>query len=688
VRAFLAAATAVFVVTSFTVVASEEARAATASPDAFSIDCSTDTDVISDSADALGVNRIISGGVGDTFTVTNDAAGTDCTVDVDDGSVVTTTGGATTIGANGSLEFEIVASGTFTIASAKERGPVTFNVDACSLDGAGIAADPWRVGSQANFHEIGNVTSPQSCTLSGHYLQTAHLDSSGTGILNNYSEDRVTGEFTGTYDGDHYRISLGGSDSSGWNYNGAGNDGSYSARLSLFDSVNGGTIKKVRVSGNIKSSSALLGGIVGTLSGGGIISEVSSSVGIDSNNDNPVLGGIVGQTGAGGARVQYSRSASDISWVPANTPASLVSIGGIIGRIPEFSAAVREVRDSYYAGDIVIDSSDNDSQSIYLGGIIGSQDDVPGQLVRTYSEGSASDSCVSDCSTSEPDLRAGALIGNGRSDSVFVSNFFLRSGLFQAAVGTAANVPDTYNGSNEPVAVGLSATQLKQIATYTTQEGDSTDEPGGTEMADDASTDFRWAIEGITAQTFVPSSYDDPAGLDEGDSTEIADYTNRVVYASTGERFYPKLRGGNLAISAHNAEGVADLDPASVEGYPALGRVWDICDDYPTLVWENVNSCGGNPDGGGGGGSGGSSSTTSSTSSTTALAAAAGLTEAEYAAFLASGLTLEQFKAARLAATGPDSALLMGSVMGSTLLVSAGLVLIASRRRSQASRQI
>jgi hypothetical protein len=333
------------------------------------------------------------------------------------------------------------------------------------------------------------------------------------------------------------------------------------------------------------------------------------------------------------------------------------------------------VRDSYYTGDIAIDSTKHsNSDTIYLGGIIGAEADAPGVLVRTYSVGSASDSCVSDCADSEPDLRAGALIGNGRSDSVFVSNFFLRSGLFQAAVGSAT-APDIYNGSNEPVAVPLSATRLKQIATYTTLKDGSTNGPGGGEMA--ASSHFRWAIEGIGAATFVPSNYD------VGAAGGISDYTNRIFYPDPENEVkeYRVLRGGDL--SAHNVAGTAGIDPASVVGYPALGRVWDICDDYPTLVWENVNSCGG------GGGSGGTTTSSKDTSPSTAdLAAAAGLSEAEYAAFLASGLTLEQFLASRLAATGPSSPAIVGGISAAgALVLLGGSLLIASRaRRTTAHR--
>lgn len=64
-------------------------------------------------------------------------------------------------------------------------------------------------------------------------------------------------------------------------------------------------------------------------------------------------------------------------------------------------------------------------------------------------------------------------------------------------------------------------------------------------------------------------------------------------------------------------------------------------------------------------------------------AAELGLTEAEYAEFLASGLTLEQFLAARLAATGVSlEAILLGG-MASLILLAVGGWLIAVHRPSR-----
>ena len=203
---------------------------------------------------------------------------------------------------------------------------------------------------------------------------------------------------------------------------------------------------------------------------------------------------------------------------------------------------------------------------------------------------------------------------------------------------------------------------MKTIATFQSKESaTSAGDPSG--LADLSSTvntaaldesDFRWAIEGINAQTFVASTY-----------ATIGDYTSRNN--TTGTQEYRTLRGGDL--TAHGG-----VESAVVSVYPALGRVWDICDDYPTLVWEENNSCTGT----------GSSSSSSSSASTNP----GGLSDAEDAEYLASGLTLEQFLAARLAATGvPSSALSLG--FGAMLaLLGLGVALVWVTRRERVAGQL
>jgi len=100
--------------------------------------------------------------------------------------------------------------------------------------------------------------------------------------------------------------------------------------------------------------------------------------------------------------------------------------------------------------------------------------------------------------------------------------------------------------------------------------------------------------------------------------------------------------------------------------------VWEICasenNGFPVLVWEDRNCQAEGPGGG-------------VTNSGADQARAAGLSGAELTAFLASGLTLEQWLAQRLAATGtPGEALGLGVVIAGVLTM-VGLGLVVARRR-------
>ena len=693
------------------VVTTEEAFAVS-DPTAFTVDCDSGT-TLSDSTVITGLdtNRVITGVVGDTFTVTNGAAADagDCTVAP--GSAVTTAGDATTIAdGNGTLVFTIAVGGSFTIAG-DGGSPVSFFVDACSLTGSGVEADPWRVSSQADFHNVGLESSTDgqnSCSLDGHYLQTQDL--TGTEGLDDYSNDVVgstAAPFTGVYDGAHFRISLGANTSTaslGWNYDSNGDSaGGYSSREALFLAVNGGTIQRVRLSGEMRSSSTDVSGLVRNLYGGGLISEVSSTVSINVDDSNAIIGGLVSIMGDDGddgdfpadqdgfdddaARIQYSKYAGSIDWTDSGGSIEGPTIGGLVGQT--WGTGLLEIRDSYAQARISYDSGvmTDALSAVHAGGILGSDGytklaiedpsvrsdlNADVHLIRTYAAGSFQNTCSTSCRLDQ--VFTGGLVGyssTNDSDDAYVSNFWLTSAGSQAIgdIDTGSQ-PAAYDGNSEPVAVPLSASRLEQIASFTTEEDGSTDLPGGTAMASDATTDYRWAIEAISASTFVPSNYDQD-GDTGGTAAEISDYTNRVVYSNTDtSKEYRTQRAGVNLTTAHGGS-----DPAEVTGYPALGRVWDICDEYPTLVWEERNSCSGS-----GGGS-------DSSPSAADLASAAGLTEAEYAEFLASGLTLEQFKAARLAATGPDGALLMGGGSLALLFSAAGLIILVALGRERRLRR-
>ena len=697
----------------------------------FTITCDTDANVSSSTLTAFGANRVVSAPVGATFTISNDAGlsgspNHECLLDLN--SVISSTEDPDNVippgGAVNAVQFEILASGTFTIASnttGQDAPGTTITVDACSLDGSGIAADPWRVSSVADFQNIGNTTAPESCTLGGHYLQTTDL------VLGDFANDQVPGDFSGVYDGDHYLIDLGRASgmTSDWDYDVNPRTGG-TGPIALFPSVVGGTIKRLRVLGEITSGQDLVGGIAGEISGGAILSEVWSSVIISSNNPHPEIGGIVAKsdfaTKGDYARIQYSKSSAAIAWDPtvdSSAPAEGVarasaSIGGLIGLAGGNEAAdnqIFEIRDSYSEATIRVDSTDISNTLIYLGGLAGAQGStfwadefglpIGGRVtpIRTYSVATAIDECETTCATPGVFPNNGGPAGNIGSGALFgfkafgapnpISSFFLRSGLFQAAVGmetstgTLSWMKAYVNATlRVPSAVPLSASLLKTITTYQSKgvaEGESVPDPGAPlgEVSSNSTFNYRWAIETTNVETFVPSTYFGNSAAGEiGDET---DYEDRALYAapdpSNPAIYLTRRATGTTDLTLVSAHGGDDLAESS--DYPLMGRVWEICDNgqyYPTLVWEEEESC----PGGGGGSSGGTSSP-----STADLALAAGLTEAEYAAFLASGLTLEQFKAARLAATGPNGALLVGGGSLTLLFLAAGAAILVALRRER-----
>jgi len=330
---------------SIVVVDDVEAEATAAS---ISVDCATGQILAGQTFSAVVV--------GETITIVNGSSSDACTLSVAT-SVATVTGTtgtapSLTLAASGTAVLTVVDSGTFTVADA---GAVarTFVIDSCSLTGAGVESDPWRISSQADFRLIGDQTGTNSCILGGHYLQTVDL------VLNSWALDQVAGNFSGVYDGDHYNITLGAGNGS--------NDWDHETRTSggpsgLFVAVVGGTVEKLQISGTIVSYEAAIGGVARETSAGAVISEVSSGVNITARYGAPVVGGIVGIFGSGNSRVQYSRSSGTIDFPTYSFPGSglgKASIGGIVGyHDPAGAPQKAEIRDSYSRAVFNVDTTD------------------------------------------------------------------------------------------------------------------------------------------------------------------------------------------------------------------------------------------------------------------------------------------------------------------------------------------
>jgi hypothetical protein len=253
----------------------------------------------------------------------------------------------------------------------------------------------------------------------------------------------------------------------------------------------------------------------------------------------------------------------------------------------------------------------------------------------------------------------GGLIGRHDSNStVAVSSFY--NGDSGAAFAIAFRQPKEvgeaadfvgYTGSDLPQAPRVSAANLRILSTFQSSELGTSGLPGGAEIVEAASgeavtgdlraptaPDYRWAIEQGNKVGFVASEY-----------RAVANFASRTLISP-------------IVSQSYQTRGVVD---SNITGYPALGRVWEICanenNGFPVLIWEQRDCAA--PGGDASGGNPG------------------GLSDAEYAEFLKSGLTLEQFLARRLAATGAPAETLGQGLMIAALLTAAGIGLIVGRRR-------
>jgi len=593
-------------------------------------------------------------------------------------------------------------------------GTVAASANGCSLPGLGTEESPWLVNDRDDFLQVGDICAPD-----GHYRQTANFS-----VDTNVSNTRVDALFSGVYDGDHYTITFTGE--------------SYQGRRPLFMQVgvrvdNGvtsvGLIKKLRLNGKIMSTRSEVSSLVRYLEGG-IISEVGSTVHIQVRDSNPRIGGLVAVSRNGNGLIQYSTYAGRIDWIDPGTRTEGPTIGGLVGAAEPMyteggsnpptaptgiSARTLEIRDSYAQPVVSFNSGDIDSTSfdfvnsefsrVFLGGVVGadglydvtidSQQDITDagvtpvgltqgdsnlRLVRTYAAGSFTNTCDGDadtCRTSK--ISTGGLVGystNTGTGDVYVSNFWL-SGMGPNAIGLIrsgqGSQPSKYS-NGLPVAVPLSSNPLKLITTYQTKEDPSeANTPSGTDFLTEAATlggalgeqDYRWAIEPSTASVegFVPSK--------ETTFFTIGVWDRELWYNSP------------IPSQTYRTRQVVQ----TVVDYPKLGRVWEICQNinngYPSLVWQEFDGC---SDGSGGDGVGNPTASKTKPVDEAAAALAAGLTGAELQAFLASGLTLEEWLARRLAQTGTPAGTLQMALLasGALAVLGAWFVTWSNRRRQTA----
>lgn len=439
----------------------------------------------------------------------------------------------------------------------------------CSLSGAGTSSDPWQVGSAADFQKI----SDSPCLASGYYKQTANI------TLTTPSSDYSTTTLSGTYDGDFHTITLSG----GWS------DGTYNTVYGVMGQNVSGTIKKLNLTGDYKTSSYWGQPLILNVKSGGLISQVSSDVNVTvtGNADTIKLSGLVQRLGRG-ATMEYSRASGNLFWEPTTTTATYQYYGGLVIEmgIDEDALAASdprktEMRDSYSA--VTIKWPDAQRCRATVGGLVGMQPTVTGDiyLVRSYSASKFAtgvDYSGTGCSAIYPAI--GGLVGRsdaskyiGSSPNNTIPTFMYSISSFWAKDligGSAYSVGYPRSGdtnqytSSLPRGVGLDSSYLKTLSTFQSKESATTGIPDtnsnlaissstgtystdGTLNANEAT--YRWGIEAGDVSTFTPPTYGN-----------VANFLTRTVLTDTSVN-------------------------------PALGRVWEICSTensgFPVLVWED-----------------------------------------------------------------------------------------------------
>jgi LPXTG-motif cell wall-anchored protein len=475
--------------------------------------------------------------------------------------------------------------------------PVAAHATGCSLSGQGTESDPWQVGTAEQFQQIGDG----ACTKDGFYRQTNDITLT-TPTADITSTVSVASGFSGTYDGDFYTITLSG----GWG------DGTYSSAYGLFGGNLSGTIKKLNLTGEYKTSSFWGQPLVLNMNSGAIVSQVSSDVNVTvtGNLDTVKLGGLV-QRLARGATIEYSRASGTLSWEPSSGSLSRnLYYGGLVTEagmdqngLGSDGPSTSEIRDSY--SSVTFKWPDGaqctSTTGVTTGGLVGLQTTVSGDLyvVRSYSTsklGTGVQTTNTGCRYASLFPAVGGLVGRSDADKYlafadvhvptflyFVSSFWAKDLIEgqQNSVGLPRGGSTGQYVNGLPGAVGLDSSDLKSITTYQSHEGStpglpgsSSDLPigsssgaypsGGTPLSD-AST-YRWAMEQGNLTTFIPSEY-----------TDVRNFTTRGLIADT------------TVSRSMEGQGQASLE-GPVQNYPQLGRVWEICSEdnsgFPVLVWE------------------------------------------------------------------------------------------------------
>ena len=295
-------------------------------------------------------------------------------------------------------------------------------VGSAPLQGAGTAGDPYKVGTPEQLSAV-------RCNLSAHYIQTANINlisftnwlpigmSDGTAGIS-------SGSFSGTFDGDNFRISN------------LTVDRPSNMLVGLFSQATAtSTIKQVRLENIDVYGDERVGGLIGRTSGNVELTSVEGKV----RAERERVGGIVGQSDGNASIEQYNAFFGSVEGGLGPTAASSFGIGGIVGRTSS-NSSVSEV---YVRGTITGNRA---------GGIVGSTSTVNSVLKESY----ASVEIKTRPGATPAQVLGGAVAGRVEAGGDNIQNsVYWNKELFEEPYG-----PDPVTGSTRN-AIGLQAEDMR-----------------------------------------------------------------------------------------------------------------------------------------------------------------------------------------------------------------------------------
>lgn len=192
-----------------------------------------------------------------------------------------------------------------------------------TLEGAGTADSPYMIADAADLEEFRELTNvPATKSICGKLTSDIDLKKAEWKPISNVS---LPGDgFAGTFDGDGHTIM------------GLSIPDSAASYQGLFGTVNGGTIKNLKVTGAVSSTGNYIGGIVGRTQGTVTIQNCSYAGSVNGT----YTGGIVGRVNSGKVIIKNCANLSAVTGT---------YVGGILGYV---TSASNEIENCYNTGTI------------------------------------------------------------------------------------------------------------------------------------------------------------------------------------------------------------------------------------------------------------------------------------------------------------------------------------------------